>query len=78
MKSIKVLGSGCAKCDKLLSMTEKAARELNIEYEMEKVTDMAKFVEYGVMITPALVVDDTVKIAGSVPSIDKLKTLIGE
>ena len=76
MKSIKILGSGCAKCNKLYEIADKAASELKIEYEMEKVTEMKKFVEYGVMITPALVVDGTVKVAGSVPSIDKLKELI--
>ncbi len=76
MKSIKILGTGCAKCNKLYDMTDKAAGELNIAYDMEKVTDMAKFVEYGVMITPALVVDGQVKVAGSVPALDKLKQLI--
>ena len=76
MKSIKVLGSGCAKCNKLYDTTEKAVKELNIEYELEKVTEMSKFVEYGVMMTPALVVDGTVKISGSVPSVEKLKALI--
>ncbi len=76
MKSIKILGSGCAKCNKLYEMTDQAAGQLDIEFEMEKVTDMAKFVEYGVMITPALVVDGEVKSTGSVPSIEKLKNLI--
>ncbi|MBU3915046.1 TM0996/MTH895 family glutaredoxin-like protein [bacterium] len=76
MKSIKILGSGCAKCNKLFEMADQAAGQLNIEYEMEKVTDMKRFVDYGVMITPALVVDGQVKASGSVPSIDKLKQLI--
>ncbi len=78
MKSIKILGSGCAKCNKLYDLTDQAAGQLNIEYEMEKVTDMAKFVDYGVMITPALVVDGQVKVSGSVPSIDKLKQMIND
>jgi small redox-active disulfide protein 2 len=76
MKSIKILGSGCAKCNKLYEQAEQAAGQLGIEYEMEKVTDMAKFVDYGVMITPALVVDEQVKSTGSIPSIEKLKQLI--
>ncbi|MBT3226565.1 MAG: thioredoxin family protein [Deltaproteobacteria bacterium] len=76
MKSIKILGSGCAKCNKLYEMTNQAASQLEIEFEMEKVTDMAKFVEFGVMITPALVVDGEVKVSGSVPSVEKLKKLI--
>ncbi len=78
MKSIKILGSGCAKCNKLYEMTDQAVGQLDIEFEMEKVTDMAKFVEYGVMITPALVVDGEVKSTGSVPSIEKLKNLISD
>ncbi len=76
MKSIKILGSGCAKCNKLYEQANQAAEQLSIDYEMEKITDMNKFVEYGVMITPALVVDGQVKITGSVPSIEKLKQLI--
>jgi small redox-active disulfide protein 2 len=76
MKSIKILGSGCAKCNKLYEQAEQAAGQLGIEYELEKVTDMARFVDYGVMITPALVVDEQVKSSGSVPSIEKLKQLI--
>jgi small redox-active disulfide protein 2 len=76
MKSIKILGSGCAKCNKLYEQAEQAAGQLGIAYEMEKVTDMARFVDYGVMITPALVVDEQVKSSGSVPSIEKLKQLI--
>jgi small redox-active disulfide protein 2 len=78
MKSIKILGSGCAKCNKLYEQADQAAGQLGIEYEMEKVTDMAKFVEYGIMITPALVVDGDVKVTGSIPSIDKLKQMISD
>jgi small redox-active disulfide protein 2 len=78
MKSIKILGSGCAKCNKLYEMADQAAGQLNIEYEMEKVTDMETFIKFGVMITPALVVDGEVKSSGALPSIDKLKKLITE
>jgi small redox-active disulfide protein 2 len=76
MKSIKILGSGCAKCNKLYDLTEQAAGQLGVEYQMEKVTDMNKFADYGVMMTPALVVDGEVKSTGKVPSIEKLKELI--
>ncbi|MFH2133414.1 MAG: pyridoxal 5'-phosphate synthase glutaminase subunit PdxT, partial [bacterium] len=75
MKSIKILGSGCAKCNKLYEQTNQAAEQLGIEYQMEKITDMNQFVMYGVMITPALVVDGQVKVSGSVPPIEKLKQL---
>ena len=76
MKSIKILGSGCAKCEKLYVLADQAAGQLGIAYEMEKITDMDQFVEYGVMLTPALIVDGEVKAVGTVPSMDKLKQLI--
>jgi len=76
MKSIKILGTGCAKCNKLYEAADQAAKELGLEYEMEKVTDMNEFIKYGVMVTPALVVDAEVVSAGSIPSMDKLKQLI--
>lgn len=76
MKKIQILGSGCAKCKKLADEAEKAAKELSIEYEMEKVTDMEKIIGFGVMSTPALVVDGVVKVAGRVPSIDELKKMV--
>ena len=78
MKTIKILGSGCAKCNKLYEVADKAARELGVEYQIEKVADMNKFVQYGVMITPALVVDEDVKLTGSVPNLDKMKELISK
>jgi len=78
VKSIKILGSGCAKCNKLYEQVNQAAGQMNIEYEVEKVTDMNEFVKYGVMITPALVVDGDVKSTGAVPSIEKLKQLIND
>lgn len=78
MKTIKILGSGCAKCNKLYETAEKAAGEMNIEYQIEKITDLKKFMDYGVMITPALVVNDKVKLAGSVPSLDKMKQLLSD
>ncbi|MBT4288139.1 MAG: thioredoxin family protein [Deltaproteobacteria bacterium] len=78
MKSIKILGTGCTKCNKLYEAADQAAKELGLEYEMEKVTDMNEFVKYGVMVTPALVVNTEVVSAGSVPSMDKLKQLISK
>ena len=64
---IEILGGGCQKCDNLRKLTEQAATELNISYELEKVSDMARIMEYGVMTTPALVIDGIVKHSGSVP-----------
>ncbi len=70
---IKILGSGCAKCRKLEENTKKAVSELGIEATFEKVTDYKDIVSYGVMSTPALVVDGCVKIAGQVISSEEIK-----
>ena len=70
---IKVLGSGCASCKKLAENTKKAVEELGIEATIEKVTDFKQIMAYGVMKTPALVVDEKVKIMGRVPSPEEIK-----
>ncbi|MBW9150715.1 thioredoxin family protein [Clostridium estertheticum] len=70
---IKVLGSGCSNCKKLEENTRKAIEELGIEATIEKVTDFKEIMAYGVMKTPALVVDEKVKIMGRVPSPDEIK-----
>lgn len=76
MKTIKILGGGCAKCGVLYKNAESAAQSLGIEYTIEKITDFKIIMEYGVMTTPALVVDEVVKIAGKVPSAEECKALI--
>ena len=76
MKKIQILGTGCAKCNKLTEATEAAANDLGLDYEVEKVTDMMRFADFGVMITPALVIDGEVKAAGTVPKTDDLKTML--
>ena len=76
MKKIQILGTGCAKCNKLTETAETAAKELSLDYELEKVTDMMRFADFGVMITPALVVDGEVKAAGSVPKLEEMKTML--
>ncbi len=75
-KEIKILGTGCPKCIKLAELAEQAAIQLGIEYELEKITDINDIISYGVMLTPALVVDGDVKVAGSVPSIDEITDYI--
>jgi small redox-active disulfide protein 2 len=70
---IKVLGTGCANCKKLEENTKKAVAELGIDATIEKVTEMKDIMSYGVMKTPALVVDGKVKIMGRVPSADEIK-----
>jgi len=76
MKDIKVLGPGCAKCVELLNKTRQAALELNLECNVEKVSDIQKITGYGVMMTPALVVDGAVQVSGKVPSVEQIKELI--
>ena len=78
MKKLHVLGSGCAKCNHLMEVTTKASEELALDCEIEKVTDFMRFAEFGVMITPALVVDGEVKISGRVPPIEEMKKLLSE
>ncbi|NQU73473.1 MAG: TM0996/MTH895 family glutaredoxin-like protein [Candidatus Omnitrophica bacterium] len=73
---IEILGVGCPKCKQLTSNTEQAVKELNIQAEINKVTDIDKITEYGVMMTPALAVDGTVVSAGKVLSKDGIKKLI--
>jgi small redox-active disulfide protein 2 len=70
---IQILGTGCAKCNALLIVTEKAAQALGLQYELEKITDLKQIMAFGVMMTPALVVDGKVKVSGKVPSVDEIK-----
>jgi small redox-active disulfide protein 2 len=70
---IKVLGAGCANCKKLEENTRKAVSELGIDATIEKVSDFKEIMAYGVMKTPALVVDGKVKIMGRVPSAEEIK-----
>jgi len=73
MKKIQILGTGCPKCRKLAENAEAAAKELGIECELVKVTDISEIMKFGVMMTPALAVDDEVKSAGKVLSTDDIK-----
>ena len=76
MKQLLILGMGCAKCGKLYEVTEKAAQELGVPYEINKVTDLKQIMALQVMVTPALVVDGSLKVAGRVPSVEELKKLL--
>lgn len=76
MKKIQILGTGCRKCGQLAETTEGAARALNLEFTLEKVTDLDAIASFGVMFTPALVVDGVVKAAGRVPSPEEMRKLL--
>lgn len=76
MKKIEILGGGCQKCSDLADKVKAVADSMGIEYELEKVTDITKIINYGVIKTPALVVDGEVKISGEIPSADEIKELL--
>jgi small redox-active disulfide protein 2 len=73
---IKVLGTGCAKCKSLEKVTRKAVDELNLDATVTKVEDIQKIMEYAVMRTPALVIDEKVVLSGQLPKVAELKELI--
>ncbi|MBN1570198.1 MAG: TM0996/MTH895 family glutaredoxin-like protein [Acidobacteria bacterium] len=73
---IQILGTGCPKCKKLAETAETAAKELGLDYELEKVTEIDKILAYGVMMTPGLAVDGEVKSVGKVPSLDEVKKML--
>lgn len=73
---LKILGTGCSKCNKLEEATRAAADELGIKYNLEKVTDIEKIMSFSVMSTPALVVNGEVKVAGRLPTIEDLKKML--
>jgi len=78
MHSVKVLGSGCANCERLAALTDKALSELGRSERVEKVTDYAVMAAMGVMATPALAVDDQVVVAGRIPALGTLKEALTE
>lgn len=73
---IKVLGTGCAKCKSLEKATKEAVSELGIDAKVEKVEDIVKIMEFGVMTTPALVVNNKVVVSGRVPKISEIKQFL--
>lgn len=75
---IKVLGTGCAKCQALEKATIKAIEESGIEATVTKVEDFIEIMKLGVMTTPALVVDGKVLVKGRVPSVSEIKEMIGK
>lgn len=76
MKKIQILGTGCPKCKKLAENAESAAKELGIEYELEKVSQINDIMKMGVMVTPALAIDGEVKVTGKVSSPEDIKAML--
>jgi len=75
---IKVIGSGCSSCKKLLALTQKAVKELESDAEIIYVTDMAKIIELGIMSTPGLMINGVMKVMGRVPKLKEIKQLISD
>ncbi len=73
---VRILGTGCPKCHKLEEETRLAAEELQLDCNIEKVTELKDIMAFGVMITPALVVDGKVKVAGKVPAREDIKQML--
>lgn len=73
---LQILGTGCPKCKLLTERTETAAAELGLACEIEKVTEIDKILEFGVVATPALVVDGEIKVFGHVPGTSRLKEML--
>ena len=69
---IKILGSGCAKCQRLEQLTREAAAELGIDAEFDHVREMDKIMAYPIMMTPALVIDEEVKVSGRIPTKEEI------
>ncbi len=76
MKKIQILGTGCPKCKKLAENAETAAKDLGVEYSLEKVTEINEIMKLGVMMTPALAIDGRVKSIGKVVSPDEIKKML--
>lgn len=76
MKNIIILGTGCAKCNKLYDTAKEAVKTLGKSYTVNKVTDIQEIMKYGVAMTPALVIDGEVKTVGRVPSVDEIKNML--
>ncbi|RMH75200.1 MAG: thioredoxin family protein [Actinomyces sp.] len=73
---LKILGTGCVNCNNLETNTRKALEKLGLSAEIDKVTDPGEIIAWGVMSTPALVIDDEVVLAGRVPSVEQLADLL--
>jgi len=75
MRNIKILGTGCPRCDQLAAAARQAADQLGLDYELVKIKDISEFPSYGLMLTPGLVLDGQLIVQGKVPTVDELRVL---
>ena len=76
MKKLQILGPGCPKCRQMAENTKAAVSELSVDCDIEKVTAINEISKFGVMVTPALVIDGQVKVVGKVPTVEEIKGLL--
>jgi len=76
MKTLQILGTGCPNCRRLAENAEEAAKRLGIDYRMEKVTEIKEILAFGVMRTPALAVDGSVKISGRIATAEEIRRIL--
>jgi small redox-active disulfide protein 2 len=76
MARIQILGTGCMKCEKLEANAKEAIKAKDGDYEIEKISDIKKIMDFGVMLTPALAIDGQVKSVGKVLSVEEIKKLL--
>jgi len=75
---IEILGIGCPKCKQLTENTEAAVKELGLDAEVTKITDIIKITEYGVMMTPGIRINGKIKCSGRIPKLEEIKKWINE
>jgi small redox-active disulfide protein 2 len=75
---IQILGTGCPKCKKRAEAAETAAKDLQLDFELEKITDINEIMSFGVMMTPALAIDGDLKVVGKVPTINEVKEILSK
>jgi small redox-active disulfide protein 2 len=76
MMKLQILGPGCRNCQSLAANTESAARQLGLEYELEKITSPLEIARFGIVKTPALAIDGQVKVSGRVPDVTEITTIL--
>ncbi|MCK5116679.1 MAG: TM0996/MTH895 family glutaredoxin-like protein [Candidatus Aegiribacteria sp.] len=75
MKKVRILGTGCLKCQELFDNTQEAMKNLGIEDELTRISNVNDIIAYGVMVTPALVIDEMVWSSGDVPSVEAIEEM---
>ena len=73
---VQILGTGCKKCVQLQAQAEQAIKHLGVDADVEKVDDINKITQFGVFMTPALVVDGEVKVQGRIPSVEEIEKML--